>query len=49
MALREELGEYNEPGRDGDAPGPKDGMAVRMLLVLGFEWANGPEGGAGGV
>jgi len=36
-------------GGDGGAPGPKDGMAVGMLLVLGFGCANGPEEGAGGV
>ena len=33
-------------GGDGGAPGPKDGMAVGMLLVLGFGWAKGPEEGA---
>ena len=48
-ASREELGEYDEPGRDGGVLGLKDGMAVRMLLVLGFGWANGPEGRAGRV
>jgi hypothetical protein len=36
-------------GGDGGAPGPKDGMAVGMLLVLGFGWAKGPEDGAGRV
>jgi len=36
-------------GGDGGAPGPKDGIAVGMLLVLGFGWANGPEEGAGRV
>ena len=36
-------------GGDGGAPGPKDGMAVGMLLVLGFGCANGPEEGAGRV
>jgi len=34
---------------DGGAPGPKDGMAVRMLLVLGFGCAKGPKEGAGRV
>ena len=32
---------------DGGALGPNDGMAVGMLLVLGFGCANGPEEGAG--
>ena len=36
-------------GGDGGAPGPKDGIAVGMLLVLGFGWAKGPEEGAGRV
>jgi hypothetical protein len=36
-------------GGDGGAPGPNDGMAVGMLLVLGFGCANGPEEGAGKV
>jgi len=36
-------------GGDGGAPGPKDGMAVGILLVLSFGWANGPEEGAGRV
>jgi len=36
-------------GGDGGALGPKDGMAVGMLLVLGFGWAKGPEEGAGRV
>ena len=35
-------------GRDGGAPGPKDGMAVGMLLVLGFKCANDSREGAGG-
>ena len=34
-------------GGDGGAPGPNDGMAVGMLLVLGFGCAKGPEVGAG--
>ena len=33
-------------GRDGGVPGPKDGMAVGMLLMLGIGCANGPEEGA---
>ena len=36
-------------GGDGGALGPKDGMVVGMLLVLGFGWAKGPEEGAGRV
>ena len=36
-------------GGDGGAPGPKDGMAVGMLLVLGFGCAKGLEEGAGRV
>ena len=36
-------------GGDGGAPGPKDGIAVGMLLVLGFGCAKGPEEGAGSV
>ena len=32
-------------GRDGVTPGPKDGIAVGILFVLGFGCANGPEGG----
>jgi hypothetical protein len=32
---------------DGGAPGPKDGIAVGMLLVLGFGCANRSEEGAG--
>ena len=36
-------------GGDGGAPEPKDGIAVGMLLVLGFGCANGPEEGAGSV
>ena len=38
-----------EDGGEGSTPGPKDGMAVEMLLVLGFGCANGPEEGAGRV
>ena len=34
---------------DGGALGPNNGMAVRMLLVLGFGCAKGPEEGAGRV
>jgi hypothetical protein len=37
--LRDDLSEGTEDmvdGGDGGAPGPKDGMAVGMLLVLGF-------------
>ena len=49
MVLREELGEYNELGTDGGVLGLKDGMVVGMLLVLGFGWLNGLEGGAGRV
>lgn len=33
-------------GGDGDVAGPRGGMAVGMLLVLGFRQANGPEEGA---
>lgn len=50
--LRDDFSEGIEEvadGGDGGAPGPKDGMAVGMLLVLGFGWANGPEEGAGRV
>ena len=36
-------------GGDGGVPGPKDGMTVGMLLVLGFRCTNGPEEGAGRV
>ena len=36
-----------DDGRDWGATGPKDGMAVGILLVLGFRCANGPEDGAG--
>jgi len=36
-------------GGDGGAPGLKDGMAVGMLLVLGFGCAKGPEEGTGRV
>jgi hypothetical protein len=36
-------------GGDGGAPGPKDGIAVGILLVLGFGCAKGPEEGAGRV
>lgn len=36
-------------GGEGAAPGPKDGMAVGMLFVLGFGCAKGPEEGAGRV
>ena len=36
-----------DDGGDWGATGPKDGMAVGMLLVLGFGCANGPEDGAG--
>ena len=38
-----------EDGGECNTPGPKDGMAVEMLLVLGFGCANGPEEGAGRV
>ena len=31
---------------DLDTPGPKDGSAIGMVLVLGFGWANGPDEGA---
>ena len=34
-------------GGDGGTPGPKDGMVVGMLLVLGFGWVDGSEEGAG--
>lgn len=33
-------------GGDGGAPGPKNGIAVRMLLVLGFGCVKGPGEGA---
>lgn len=36
-------------GGDGGALEPNDGMAVGMLLVLGFGWVSGPEEGAGRV
>jgi hypothetical protein len=36
-------------GGDGGAPGPKDGIAVGILLVLGLGCAKGPEEGAGRV
>jgi hypothetical protein len=36
-------------GGDAGAPGPNDGMAVGILLVLGLGCANGPEEGAGKV
>ena len=35
-------------GGDVGAPGPKDGMVVEMLLVLGFGYAKGPEGAGRG-
>ena len=39
-------------GGDGGAPGPNDGMAVGMLLVLGLGCARGPmtvQGGCNGL
>jgi len=36
-------------GGDGGAPGPKDGIAVGILLVLGLGCAKGPDEGAGSV
>jgi len=36
-------------GGDGGASGPKDEMAVGILLVLSFGWVNDPEEGAGRV
>ena len=38
--------ELDDGGDREVASGPKDGMFV-PLLMLGFGWANGPEGGAG--
>ena len=35
-----------DEGGGRDASGPNDGMFA-PLLMLGFGWVNGPEGGAG--
>jgi hypothetical protein len=47
--LRDEGTEEVVDGGDGGAPGPKDGIAVGILLVLGLGCAKGPEEGAGRV
>ena len=41
------IGVVADIGEGGGAPGPKDGMAVGMLLILAFGWVSGPEEGVG--